>query len=391
MSGIYRGVNGSAIAYALQVDGDKGDLTVSGGGSVLTIDNDVVTYAKIQNVSATDKLLGRSSVGAGDIEEITCTQAGRDLLDDATASDQRTTLGLGALATQGDGDKGDITVATGGTVWTIDNGVISTAKVADDAVTYAKIQNVSATDKLLGRSTAGAGDIEEITCTSAGRALLDDADATAQRTTLGLGSLATLSTITASEITANTISLGKLARVGTAGQVLTSNGAGADPSYTSLSFNSISQLDTNITITDAGTGKIETTIDGVVTEELTTASRKSTIDGGSTLYPEFKCRAWVNFNGTGTVAIRGSGNVSSITDNAAGDYTVNFTTAMPDTNYGFGLGAHGNTSDSNNGYVTGFPSASGGYTPTASALRVRGVNGANAVIDLVTVTVSIFR
>ena len=45
------------------------------------------------------------------------------------------------------------------------------------------------------------------------------------------------------------------------------------------------------------------------------------------------CKAWVNFNGTGTVAIRGSYNVSSITDNGAGDYTVNFTTAMPDANY----------------------------------------------------------
>ena len=49
--------------------------------------------------------------------------------------------------------------------------------------------------------------------------------------------------------------------------------------------------------------------------------------------PIFACRAWVNFNGTGAVAIRGSGNVSSITDNGTGDYTVNFTTAMPDANY----------------------------------------------------------
>jgi hypothetical protein len=48
----------------------------------------------------------------------------------------------------------------------------------------------------------------------------------------------------------------------------------------------------------------------------------------------YACRAWVNFNGTGTVAIRESGNVSSITDNGTGDYTVNFTTAMPDANYG---------------------------------------------------------
>ena len=47
----------------------------------------------------------------------------------------------------------------------------------------------------------------------------------------------------------------------------------------------------------------------------------------------YGCRAWVNFNGTGTVAIRASGNVSSITDNGSGDYTVNFTTAMPDVNY----------------------------------------------------------
>jgi hypothetical protein len=45
------------------------------------------------------------------------------------------------------------------------------------------------------------------------------------------------------------------------------------------------------------------------------------------------CRAWVNFNGTGTVAIRASFNVSSITDNGTGNYTVNFTTAMPDANF----------------------------------------------------------
>jgi hypothetical protein len=47
----------------------------------------------------------------------------------------------------------------------------------------------------------------------------------------------------------------------------------------------------------------------------------------------YGCRAWVNFNGTGTVAIRASGNVSSITDNSAANYTINFTTAMPDANY----------------------------------------------------------
>lgn len=69
---------------------------------------------------------------------------------------------------------------------------VATADIDNDAVTYAKIQNVSATDKVLGRATAGAGDVEEIACTAAGRALIDDADATAQRATLGLGTSATL-------------------------------------------------------------------------------------------------------------------------------------------------------------------------------------------------------
>lgn len=67
---------------------------------------------------------------------------------------------------------------------------IQTPEIDDDAVTYPKIQNISATDKVLGRETAGAGNVEEITCTAAGRALLDDANAAAQRTTLGLGDVA---------------------------------------------------------------------------------------------------------------------------------------------------------------------------------------------------------
>lgn len=61
-----------------------------------------------------------------------------------------------------------------------------TAIVKDTSITYAKIQNVSTTDRLLGRATAGSGVVEEITCTAAGRALIDDANASAQLTTLGV-------------------------------------------------------------------------------------------------------------------------------------------------------------------------------------------------------------
>jgi len=64
-----------------------------------------------------------------------------------------------------------------------------------------------------------------------------------------------------------------------------------------------------------------------------TDSDALTLFNASGSAPVYACRAWVNFNGTGTVAIRASGNVSSITDNGVGEYTMNFTTAMQDVNY----------------------------------------------------------
>lgn len=70
--------------------------------------------------------------------------------------------------------------------------------------------------------------------------------------------------------------------------------------------------------------------DSNITGNAATATALSGVVGSA---PSYACRAWVNFNGTGTVAIRASGNVSSITDNGVGDYTINFTNAMPDANY----------------------------------------------------------
>lgn len=71
------------------------------------------------------------------------------------------------------------------------------------------------------------------------------------------------------------------------------------------------------------------------------------------LDPKVNCRAWVNFNGTGTVAIRAQFNVSSITDNGTGDYTVNFTNAMADADYTVGGGVHYSTSATDGGVVFG--------------------------------------
>ena len=73
-----------------------GDVTASGPGSAAaTIANGAVTYAKMQDVSATDRILGRATAGSGDVEEIMCTAAGRAILDDASVGAIRTTLGVG--------------------------------------------------------------------------------------------------------------------------------------------------------------------------------------------------------------------------------------------------------------------------------------------------------
>jgi hypothetical protein len=90
---------------------------------------------------------------------------------------------------------------------------------------------------------------------------------------------------------------------------------------------------------EAGTDNVKGMTPLRVSQEITAkvgvanaAPVKTAINAGGSA-PIYAARAWVNFNGTGTVAIRGSGNVTSITDNGVGDYTINFTTAMPDVNY----------------------------------------------------------
>jgi hypothetical protein len=72
---------------------------------------------------------------------------------------------------------------------------------------------------------------------------------------------------------------------------------------------------------------------GVESMRLDSSANLQFNSGYGSVATAYGCRAWVNFNGTGTPAIRASGNVTSITDNGTGDYTVNFTTAMPDANY----------------------------------------------------------
>jgi hypothetical protein len=118
-----------------------------------------------------------------------------------------------------------------------------------------------------------------------------------------------------------------------------------------------------------------------LTKGATTLNTDELVDVNNTRV----AKAWVNFNGTGTVAIRASYNVSSITDNGTGKYTVNFTTAMPDTNYTFS-GAAGGTGGSNIVMYNQTPVA-----PTVSALAIMTANAYVSLNDMIYVSLAIFR
>ena len=96
-------------------------------------------------------------------------------------------------------------------------------------------------------------------------------------------------------------------------------------------------------------------------------------------------KAWVNFNGTGTVAIRDSFNVSSITDNGTGNYTVNFTTAMPNASYAV-VGMGSDNQDGSSAAICIFDSQGGGTDPTTTSVRV----ATQSAFDPLRVCVAVF-
>ena len=106
----------------------------------------------------------------------------------------------------------------------------------------------------------------------------------------------------------------------------------------------------------------------------------------------YKCRAWVNFNGTGTVAIRASGNVTSITDSGTGLYTVNFTTAMPDANYVADITGSVDKQSLLFQYFAGISADNGTTTlKTTTQITVISLNYSASFVDSSQMNVAIFR
>lgn len=100
----------------------------------------------------------------------------------------------------------------------------------------------------------------------------------------------------------------------------------------------------------------------------------------------YKCRAWVNFNGTGTVAIRAAGNVSSITDLGTGVYGINFATAMPDVNFSAVNSGGSNSTTVTTTYENAF---SGRNTSAITIANVNSITG--TAFDADTMNIAVFR
>ena len=115
--------------------------------------------------------------------------------------------------------------------------------------------------------------------------------------------------------------------------------------------------------------------------------------GGGSIMETFGCRAWVNFNGTGTPAIRASGNVSSITDNGTGDYTVNFSNAMPDANYSLQLSVGPSASGEYASQISIFSQTNSPFeqAPTTTTARFITRNTSFTFTDPKYLCVSVFR
>jgi hypothetical protein len=148
--------------------------------------------------------------------------------------------------------------------------------------------------------------------------------------------------------------------------------------------------DTNTGIFFSAADTIDFAEGGVATGQFDSSGNFKFNSGYGSVATAFGCRAWVNFNGTGTVAIRASGNVSSITDNGTGDYTVNFTTAMPDANYCASFSFSRQT-DAPSGNIAVNNSTGLDVAPTTSALRVGVFLFGTGGKDVSFVNVAIFR
>jgi hypothetical protein len=342
-------------------DGDKGDITVSGSGAIWTIDNDVVTYAKMQNVSAASRLLGRGDSGSGDPQEIS--------IGSGLAMTGTTLSATGGGGTPGGSDT-QVQFNDGGAfggddalTWNKTTHVATVGTTATPGIVQGGAGSAAAGAQLTVRG--GAGDAGH----NGGPVLLQGADATASGSATATGGAATLKGGTGSGNPSSNAGTGGalIAQGGTGG--VSSGGAaapGGAASFLGGNAGSGSGNNEGGTVTLKGGSATGTALGGVVNIEA----------GGSVSNGATKCAA-VNIKGGVASSTGSSGDVNISTQNAvgsnrtSGDINLTLGTST-NTTAGGAINATGGTGGSGGG-------AGGAVTWKGGAGAGAGVGGAAVV------------
>jgi len=244
-------------------------------------------------------------------------------------------------------------------------------KITGGTITGATINNSA-----IGGTTTAAGAFTTLSATGA----TTFSGATVANTFSSSGATITGGTINSTAIGGTTAAAGKFTTLEATGVTTVQAGTAALPAITTTG-------DTNTGIFFSAADTIDFAEGGTATGQFDSSGNFKFNSGYGSVATAYGCRAWVNFDGTGTPAIRASGNVSSITDNGTGLYRANFSTAMPDANYTSVVGANINSSNDDvrrNCRVTNWS--------TSSTSVVTGANSnSDSKEDFEFVSIAVFR
>ena len=388
--------------------GDAGWGTTVNGGLTDLVDQAVVGSVNVAVTSGGTTTLPAISDGASsDARNMSLAITGSLTTGQtATVRVPATVAGITKLYSVANGAGGTVTVETsGGTSVAVPDGARMLLRVTSagvsEAVNYVASLTLGtalpATSGGTGHSSYTVGDLLYASSTTALTKLT--VGATGAVLTVAAGIPAWTPTISvssggtgAASLAANNVLLGngtsalQVVAPGTSGNVLASNGT----TWVSTAIGTLvpAATDTVSGVVELATNaEVQTGTD--TTRAITPASLRAGFNATGTA-PVYACRAWVNFNGT-TGTIRSSGNVTSVTRNGAGDYTINFTTALQDANYAVTGTASGNSSHPQLALATAWNVA-----PTASALRIYtgrtgGSGSLGSTDDAEYVSVAVFR
>ena len=334
------------------VDGVANDVTAAKLGALVT--NATPTSGFIQDRTAETIIATNDTFLIGDASDSNNLKRMTVANFTQTLPTVKVTTGTIETGTFGTTTSTAATITTG----TINTGTFGTTTSTAATITSGTVTNLAST----------TGTIATLNSTTGTIATLNSTTGTITNLASTTGTIATLNSTT------GTIATGVIPTLTSTTLITTGTGTAAAPAI-------VPTGDTNTGIFFPAADTLGFTTQGTEVARLGATGDFSFNSGFGSVATAYGCRAWVNFSGSGTVTIRDSGNVTSITDNGVGDYEVNFTTAMPDINYA----VVGTTRTNGVVMLPGNISSSGSVSIQTK------ISSTLALTDFATLSVAIFR